>query len=154
MYSLGKDISAELTARFALTSTSVTAAGAGDATEVDGATIDTLGLPGEPSSVVFYIPVRAVLADTKTGVLTANLQDSANGSSWADITTPAVVLTLLGKTGGTTETGIAKLGFDLTKARRYIRIQVTPDLNATSTDTAVVGGGLAVFGGLNEVPSV
>ena len=154
MYSLGKDIAAELSAKFALTSTSVTAAGSGDATEVDGAAIDTLGISGDPTSICFFVPIRAVLAATKTAVVTANLQDSANGSTWADITTPAVILTLTGTSGGSTETGVGKLGFDLTKARRYIRIQVTPDLNATATDTAVLGGALAVFGGLNEVPAL
>ena len=153
MYSLGKDIAVELSARYALNAISVTAAGSGDATEANGTSIDTLSLPGDPTSVVFMIPVRAVLADGKTAVITANLQDSADNSNWGDITSPAVLMTLI-STGGTTELGVAKLGFDLTKARRYIRIQVTPDLNAASVDTATVGNGIAVFGGLNEVPSV
>lgn len=152
MPSLGKDIKGETYTKLALVSTAVTAGGSGDATEVDGATIDTAGLPTKANSVSFEIPFRAVLGAANTGIITANLQDSANGSSWADITDPAAILTLTGGSGGTTEVGVARLGFDLTRARRYIRIQATPDLNRANTDTAVMGAGIAVFGGLAEAP--
>lgn len=138
---------------YALASTSATAGGSGDATEVDGATIDTASLPARPNGVVFFVPVTATLAATKTLTITANLQDSANGSTWADITDPAVLLTLTGDTGGSTETGCVKLGYDLSRARQYVRIQATPDLNATGTDTAVMGAGTAVFTGLDTAPA-
>lgn len=152
MNSLGKDIKAVLFSMFALQSTSATAGGSGDATEVNGTTIDLTQVPGSPNSVVFELPFRAVLGAANTGKITANLQDSPNGSDWTDITAPADILLLTGKSGGSTELGVARIGFDLTKARRYIRIQATPDLSAANTDTAVMGGGVATFGWLNEVP--
>lgn len=151
MASLGKDISPEFIAKYAVTATNATAGGAGDNTEVDGATLDTMALPCHAQSVSFVIGARATLAQTKTLTVTANLQDSADGSQWADITDPAAILVLTGATGGSTETGTAKIGYDLTKARRYVRIQATPDLNATGTDTATIFG-TAIFGGLQILP--
>lgn len=151
MNSLGRDIKAETQSVFALTSTAATAAGSGDNTEVDGATINKATLGFKAESVVFSVPARALLAATKTLTLTANLQDSANGSSWTDITDPAVILTLTGGGGGSTEIGVGRLGYDLNKARQYIRIQCTPDLSNTATDTAVMGAGIATFAGLQQI---
>ena len=152
MNSLGKDIKSETYSKFAFPSTAVTAGGSGDNTEVDGATIDLSAIPASPRSIVFEVPFRAVLAAAATGIITSNLQDSADGSSWTDITTPAVLLTLTGGGGGTTEVGVARIGYDLSKARRYVRIQATPNLSATSVDTAVMGAAVALFGGLAELP--
>ena len=152
MNSLFRDVKASTKAVFAHVSTAVTAAGTGDATEITGATIDknTLGFHAE--SVVFETPVRAVLAATKTITITMNIEDSADGNSWADVSTAAVELTLLGGSGGTTETGVARHGYDLNKLRRYIRVMVTPDMSNTATDTAVVGGGVATFAGIQQLP--
>mgnify|MGYP000246303203 CR=1 FL=1 len=148
MSSLGKDLKGETTSKFALTSTAVTAGGTGDATEIDGASIDTTALGVKAQSVLFSIPCRAVLGATQTLTVIGNLQDSADNSTWADINDSATLLTLTGGSGGTTETGVARMGFDLTRARRYVRCQVTPDLNRANTDTAVIGAGVATFGGL------
>jgi hypothetical protein len=49
-----------------------------------------------------------------------------------------------GATGGSTEVGVKKYSVDLGAARRYIRVTYTPDLDATSTDTAALGA-VAVF---------
>ena len=57
-----------------------------------------------------------------------------------------MILTLTSAAGGT-EVGVGTLGYDLSRARRYVRIQATPDLSATGTDTASICG-VAVFGGL------
>lgn len=138
---------------YALASTSATAGGSGDATEVNGATINTAALTARPNGVVFFVPVTATLAQAETITLTANLQDSADGSTWADITTPAVLLTLTGGSGGSTETGCVKLGFDVSRARQYLRVQATPNLSAANTDTAVMGAGTAVFTGLDTAPA-
>lgn len=150
MYSLGKDLASEILPKYAIASTSATAGGSGDNAEVNGATLDVQAIAGKPNSVCFLVAATSTLAATKTLKITANLQDSADGTNFTDITDPAVILTLTGATGGSTETGAAKLGFDLTKARRYVRIQATPDLNATGTDTAVMTG-VAVFGGFQEL---
>jgi len=151
MLSLSRDIKSEIRSVFALTSTSVTAGGSGDNTEVDGASLNKATIGFKAESVVFEVRVRAPLGAPETCIVTANLQDSANGSSWADITTPAVVLTLTGPGGGGTVTGVARLGYDLNKARQYIRIQATPDCSRANTDTAVMGAGVAIFGGLQQI---
>lgn len=130
---------------YALAFTNATAGGSGDNTEVDGVTVDTNGAPAQATGLQFVVPAKATLADGKTLVVTANLQDSANGTDWTDITTPATILTLTGGTGGSTETGTGMLACDLAVARRYVRIQATPNLNATNTDTATIGG-IAAYG--------
>jgi hypothetical protein len=149
--SLGKDIRAEVYPAAALDPVSATAGGAGDGTEVDGLTIDQQSLPTKFNSVDFEIVAKAVLAEDKTLSVTGNLQDSADGSAWTDITTPATLLTLTGGSGGSTERGVARMGVDLTKYRRYVRCQVTPELSATATDTANLQG-IAVFGGGQVLP--
>lgn len=151
MASLGRDIESEILTKYALDSTDAVAGGTGDEDEVDGITIDKSALPSRALSASFVIGATATLAQTKTLVVTANLQDSADGSNWDDLTSPATILTLTGATGGSTETGTGRIGVDLTKARQYVRIQATPDLNATGTDTATIFG-LAIFGGFQELP--
>lgn len=128
------------TAVYALAFTNATAGGTGDNTEVDGATVNTATAPAQATGLQFVVQAMATLAEGKTLVITANLQDSANGSAWTDITTPAVILTLTGGAGGSTETGTGVLACDLAVARQYVRIQATPNLNATGTDTATIGG--------------
>lgn len=146
MNSLGKDIKSETYSVYALAASNATAASTGDGTEVDGATIDKNALPTHAQSVVFEIGMRATLTAEKTAVLTANLQDSANGSDWTDITDPAAILTL-----SATGTGVGRIGYDLTKARRYIRVQATMELNADNTDTSTMFG-IAILGGLQVLP--
>lgn len=149
MHSMGKDLKSEVVSVHALALTDATAGGAGDAVEVNGASLDTSAAAYKrPNSVLFVVDAKATLAATKTLTITANLQDSANGSTWADITDPAVILTLTGAGGGSTETGVGVLGYDLSRARKYVRIQATPDLSATGTDTASIVG-IALFGGLS-----
>lgn len=150
MFSLSRDVKAETKVEFALTSTSLTAGGGGDNTEVDGASLNRATLGYKPESVSFEIPLRAVLGAGESCTLTANLQDSADGSSWADITTPAVILTISSSAGGTV-TGVGRLGFDLSRARKYIRVQATPNLSRANTDTAVMGAGVAIFGGIQAL---
>lgn len=139
------DIASLITPFAAMAATAATAGGSGDATEVDGITIDLdAGTRGRRfNALVFVLLGQATLAEGETLTLTANLQDAEDDGAgsptdWADITTPAVALTLTGGTGGSTERGAAKIGFDLRNARRYVRVQVTPDLSAANTDTAAI----------------
>jgi hypothetical protein len=151
MKALGRDIKAETYPVYALASTAVTAGGGGDNVEIVGATLNLANLP-KAESVVFEVPCKAVLAATKTLVVVGKIQDSANGSDWADLVASATLLTLTGGGGGSTEYGVARVGVDLNKARQYVRASATPNLSATATDTADVGAGLAEFGGLQEMP--
>lgn len=143
MSSHNKDLKSEVIVAHALAITSATAASTGDATEVDGVSFDLSSATYKrPNSALFIVDAKTTLTAQKTLTITANLQDSANGSTWADITTPAVILTL-----SATGSGVGTLGFDLSTARRYVRIQATPELSADNTDTATFGG-VVVFGGL------
>lgn len=151
MNALGRDIKAETKPVYALASTALTAAAGGDNTEIVGATLNLAALP-KAESVVFEVPCKAILTATKTLIVTGKIQDSANGSDWADLVASATLLTLTGGSGGSTEYGVARVGVDLNKARQYVRACATPDLSATATDTAVVGAGVAEFGGLQEMP--
>lgn len=150
MQSHGKDLKGQTLAKFAgVASAAITAGATGDNTEIVGDTIDLTTLSARPSSVVFDIPVRATLADTKTCIVTGLIEKSADNTNWEVLVASATLLTLTGLTGGTTEKGVARIGADLIESDcRYIRFKATPDLNATGTDTMTVGGVVATFGGL------
>ena len=157
MSSLGKNIAGEIGAAYALASTAVTAGGAGDATLITGTTIDTSSALVSPSlygknfnSVAFVIAATATLAAGKAIAITALIEDSADGSSWATLVASSTIVNATSAAGGTvTVTG--KVGVALDQARKYIRVKATPDLSATSVDTAVVFG-VAVFGGPDILP--
>jgi hypothetical protein len=148
-----KDVKSSLLAVFAMASTALTAGGSGDATEVIGSTIDIAALAKRPTSVVFDIPCRAVLGATQTLVVVGRIQESIDGTTWTNVAADATLLTLTGGSGGTTETGVARIGVDLIRANcNYVRVRATPDLNRANTDTAVMGAGVAEFGGLESDP--
>lgn len=138
-----------LTARFAAID-SATAAGTGDATEVNGAYIDRQGF----SSLKVVIAYTTTLAATKTLSVAANLQDATSNAGagvadYGDAMASAVVAT--GPTGGGTVTGVIELDFDVSGADQYVRVQYTPDLSATSTDTATLSA-VYVLGGAQVQP--
>lgn len=135
---------------------SATAAGTGDNTAVTGATVDRLnGSNGTMAgSAQFVVAWSAALAATKTLTLkSAKIEHSDDGSSWADYVTftdPGVVAT--GPTGGGTVTGTTALNVDLNSAKRYVRLDFTPDLSATGTDTASLVA-VAELGGFGHLPA-
>jgi len=128
------------------------AAGAGDATEVDGFWIDRRGYQSCKAGVVG----SAVLTEAATITVAFNLQDAddaagANAADYGDAHAAAIAAT--GGTGGTTEPIAVADSFNLSSARRYIRIQHTPNLSAGATDTSTVAG-VIVLGGANAEPAV
>lgn len=155
MTSLGRDLKAHTRADYAMDVTAIVAGspGSGDATDITGETIDLQGLP-KAESVVFEIPCYADLDNAETLTVTGYIQYSAAGSTWTDFADAATLLTLTGDSvsGGSEETGVARIGADLNLLDRYIRVIITPDLSADDTDTANIGAGVAVFGGLQEAP--
>jgi hypothetical protein len=140
---LQKDVKSLVLPKLATVVTAATAGGAGDNTAITGATIDRFEKAGIPLNAQIVVLWTATLAATKTLTLkTVKVQDSADGSNWADFATytdPGVVAT--GPTGGATLSGATEIpGVDLSSARRYVRLLFTPDLSATATDTALVVG--------------
>jgi len=142
-----KDAGAWFKALFAKAETAVTAGGTGDNTEVTCAWIDRKGF----QSLEALIAYTATLAGDATLSIKANLQhsDDPNGSNAEDYGTAyPVTVQATGDSGGSTETGVVQLGFDLTMAKRYVSLQFTPDLSRANTDTAkvvptyVLGGGI------------
>lgn len=150
-----RNISALISPRVAAPITAITAGGAGDATAISGLAIDR-GALKMPLSAALVISFTATLAATKTLSLgTVKMQDSADGSTFADysalsIADPGVVAT--GPTGGGTVNGQVVIPIPLAGMRQYVKPLFTPDLSATGTDTAMVSA-ILVFGGFDRSPA-
>lgn len=130
-----------------------TAGGAGNNTAVTGLTIDRYA-QNMPLSAAFCIAYQAALSAGFTlSILSPVVQHSPDGSTWstfASPTAPGVVAT--GPAGGATMHGTVRLGVDLDQAYRYVRLNWTPDLSNTVTDT-LSAIATAVLSGTNHVPA-
>jgi hypothetical protein len=117
----------------------LTAAGSGDATTVTGQTIDREGFAGGslPNSAEIAVLFAATLASGKTLSVTFDVQDSLDGTTFADYATSAALVAATGPSGGGTVKGQLEFPVSLGSARRYVRLLFLPDLSATGTDTAV-----------------
>lgn len=143
----GRDIGEEVITKQAYLATASVAAGTGDATEIDGTTINRAALGNMYESCKLTIIGAATLASGLLITLVANLQDSADGSTWADFGTALALTTAgTGGSGGDEQQFDIDLDNDIRPAKQYLRAQVTSNLTATQTDTALVSGVL-VFGG-------
>lgn len=145
---LQKNLAALITPRVATAFVSDTAGGAGDGTAVVGNTIQR-SLIGLPLNAAIIIAFAATLAATKTlSIGSVVIQDSADGTNWANyqtFTDPGVVLSATGS-------GQVLLQAELEGARDYVRLGFTPDLSNTGTDTASLVG-LLVFAGERLLPA-
>lgn len=130
--------------------TAVTAGGAGDNTAINSAWTDRalsnlIGMAGSAKVVVAW---TTTLAANKTLSLAFKVQDADDnsGTNSADAgvdaypngaaLTSTVVQTDTGSGG--TYTGTTEFDVNLTGLRQFVRSVVTPDLNASGTDTASV----------------
>lgn len=127
---------------------SAVAAGTGDATAVTGATIDRKGY-GSAQLVVSY---KTTLTADKTLSVAAEIQESADGNTW-DTAVELYGATVLKTGAATNAVGEKRTAIDLSGYKRYVRINFTPDLSHSGTDTAIVAADL-VLGGADEVPAV
>ena len=109
---------------------------AGATSAVTGSTVDRLdpangGLAG---SVLFSLLWSTTLAASKTfSINTVLIQHSPDASTWSTLSTPTAPGLLA--TGSGTVTGVTNFLQDLTDAYRYVRLNWTPTLSNTSTDT-------------------
>ena len=150
---LMRNVGAWLKSAYALAHTDAVAAGSGDATEVDGESVDLLGLGTNPLSGKLMIPCQATLDTGETLTITANIQDSPTGTDqWADFgdALAATIIIPAAATDAEFE-GMAELDVNLSGSRQFVRCQVTPDLSRAGTDTAEIAG-VWVFGGADELP--
>lgn len=125
---------------------SATAAGTGDNTKVTGATVDRQGFGSAAVSIAY----TATLAATKTLSLAVEVQESDDGSTWGTATVlQAATVQATGQSGGSTETGVLKICDSYETRARYVRYNVTPDLNASGTDTASIAVTVVLGGSYN-----
>lgn len=122
-----------------------TAAGTGDATAVTGASINR-STYGMPESALIALGYRTSLTAAKTLSLAVEVQYSADGSSWD--TAVALLASTVVKTGAATNfNGEYVIELSLLSQKQYFRINFTPDLSHSSTDTvdiacvAILGNG-------------
>lgn len=150
-----RNIGAVITPKIASAITAITAGGTGDATAITGIGFDRKAVD-MPLSADLVLSWTATLAATKTlSFGTVKIQDSADNSTYADVSTisitdPGAVAT--GPTGGATVSGSVAIPVALGATRQYVRALFTPDLSASGTDTAMVVAHL-VFGGTDRQPS-
>ena len=97
----GRDIGEEITTRNGGLSAIPIAGGAGDATEVTGGSVDREGLGDMYESCSLILFGQANLESGETLTLVANIQDSADDSTFADFgTAHASAVALTGASGG------------------------------------------------------
>lgn len=154
MFSLGRDPASEHFVRTAIAATAITAAGGGDNTAINGLTIDLL-TERRCEAVEFILNASAVLADTRQLNVAYRVQDSADGSTWADVVggpTGTLNLTDPASPGtGSTMHGAVAYDISVEYCRRYVRTVVTPDLSAAGTDTAIITA-VAIFQSPDRLP--
>lgn len=130
-----------------------TAASTGDSTTTTGATIDRAAFSSGsmPKSLAAAIVYDATLATGKTLSIGYAVQDSADGSTWADYQTATYAVVATGATAASVAAGELEVSVNLTSARRYVRLNSAPDLSATQTDTAVTRA-VGFFAGFDRLP--
>jgi hypothetical protein len=147
-----RDIHSLVSVRRAAANTAVTAGGGGDAAAVTGVIIDRAAL-GWPNSVVVAVPYTAALGAADTLSIAWTLQHGDNNalSDAGTHASAASAVVATGGSGGTTEAGTLEAGVSLLGAKRYVRLNFTPDLSRANTDTAALSAVL-VFGGADRLP--
>ncbi len=150
----GRDIGEEVLVKNAILVTTVTAGGTGDATEIDGITIDRQALGSMYESCKLVISGNGNVTSALLLTILGNIQDSPDDSTWTDFGTAKTVETVItGASGGSTQSSFETfLDNDLRDADRYIRCQVTPNLTDTDDDTALIAAAF-VFGGPATYPA-
>lgn len=150
----GRDIGEEVLVRGAILNGTAVAAGTGDATEITGLSIDRVALGNLYESCKLAIHGNATLQSGETHTIIANIQDSADNSTWADYGTALGVTTVLDAAGGALSAVAYNtfVDYDLRDARQYIRAQVTPNHIATGTDTSTIAAEF-IFGGGQVYPA-
>lgn len=124
------------------------AAATEDNVKVTGESIDRQGY----DSCVFALTGSAVLTEAKLANIAVEYQDSADNSTWnTAVALQASTLAATGGTGGTTEDLLVELALNLRPRQRYIRFNVTLDLTATGTDTAMWTAA-CILGGKEATP--
>ncbi len=143
-----------------------TAGGASDAATFTGLSIDreAFGAGSLSQSMDVAVPYDVTLGSGATLSITFDLQDSADGVTWADFRTEAATVFATGPSGGGAVQGVARMalggsnvppgdpGVNLGGARRFIRTLIVPDFSRAGTDTGLLSV-VGVFGGFDRLPA-
>ena len=97
-----------------------------------------------PGTCIVVSPLIALMHDQLRAA-------EAIGLRAATLTSVSATTYATGATGGSTETGTIEINVSLRGARRYVRVNFTPDLSAANTDTAALSA-VIVFGGAERLP--
>jgi hypothetical protein len=148
-----ENIGSKISVARATANAAATAGGSGDNTAVTGVIIDRAAF-NWPQSAVFAVPFTSTLAAAATLSVVMTVQDGENSglSDAGTFATRANAVVATGPSGGGTVTGVVELDVNLSGAKRYVRLNFTPDLSASGTDTAALSG-VAVFGGAVRLPA-
>ena len=151
MHAALSDAVARIAARYGAEGVDVTAGGSGDNTEVDCAYVNRLGF----GSVKAVIGFTATLAENETLKIAANLQHDDDGAGAGTDFGTALALTTVatGPTGGGTVTGVVELDFNLQGAKKFVRLQFTPDLSRANTDVAELSAKYILAGAVDDPES-
>ncbi|WP_448208479.1 hypothetical protein [Azospirillum sp. sgz302134] len=136
----GRDDAALITPAVGLIGHTITAGGAADNVDKTAAVLDLRDGFGTTrfGSLTAVVMATATLAAGKTLTVSGVFEHSVDGVTFAPIGDPAVVLTLTGAAGGSTEIGVVVAGCNLAEAERFVRFRAKPDLSAANTDTAEI----------------
>lgn len=130
-----------------INSGTATAGGTGDNTKVTGEVIDRLGF----ASGIIALNYTTTLAAGKKLSFAVAYEGSDDNSTYATEASIQASTQAATSAGGGTVTGVVKIPIDLSGYKRYLKINVTPDLDATGTDTAAWSGSL-ILGGKDTEP--
>jgi len=123
------------------------AAGTGDNTEAVGAIVDMQAQPGPMSGFLFIAGSATLAAGKMISINDVGIEhgDAANLSDKADFNTEVDYASVAASVSGSTETFAVKQSINLNGIKRYWRVKVTPDLDASGTDTFQLGFGFAAI---------
>ena len=136
------------------TITNITAAGTNDNTLITCAYVD-LGVGARPLSCSVVFNFKSTLINTQTVSLAAYMQstdNTSNASSWANVAAQASTLAATGTTGNIAQYGTLDVDFDLSSAKRYVRLLFTPLCSGTGTDTVNIYPPVMILGGQAVLP--
>ena len=147
MNALGKDLGSRLHSVVAFSHP----AAAGDLAATAGLTIDREGLDDWYDSALLLLVAHSTgLTANATLTVTVQMQDSADGSTWANVDDAEEMTVNAGSAATTDVNGLLSVKVPLRKYRRYVRAQVT---GALSTDADTFGGdGRAGIGRRRQEP--
>lgn len=125
-----KNIGATITTKYVGGGTA-TAGGTGDATKVTGEAVDLLGF----KSGVLAIAYTTTLAAGKKLSFAVEREGSADNSTFATAVEIQASTQAATSAAGGTVTGVVEIDLNFDPLKRYQKFNITPDLDATGTDT-------------------